>query len=115
MCRTSFLIRLEQLLLLLIFYVIGLLIIILLFITYVSCVIAIASCTQGDIRLAGGNSSSGRVEICHNNDLLEETQVVGVLRFATTTSGVQFVMTCGIMRMLKWPADNWVLALKVKT
>ncbi len=39
---------------------------------------------------------------------------MGVLRFATTTSGVQFVMTFGIMWMLKWPADNWVLALKVK-
>ncbi len=67
---TFFLIRLEQLLLLLIFYVIGLLIIIMFFypfITYVSCVMAIATCTQGDIRLAGGNSSSGRVEICHNN------------------------------------------------
>ncbi len=46
--------------------------------------------------------------------MLEEAQVLGVLRFATTTSGVQFVMTCGIMWMLKWPADNWVLALKVK-
>ncbi len=46
--------------------------------------------------------------------MLEEAQVVGVLRFATTTSGVQFVMTCGIIGMLKWPADNWVLALKVK-
>ncbi len=39
---------------------------------------------------------------------------MGVLRFATTTSGVQFVMTFGIMWMLKWPAYNWVLALKVK-
>ncbi len=39
---------------------------------------------------------------------------MGVLRFATTTSGVQFVMTCGIMWMLKLPAHNWVLALKVK-
>ncbi len=46
--------------------------------------------------------------------MLEEAQVEGVLRFATTTSGVQFVMTFGIMWMLKWPAHNWVLALKVK-
>ena len=25
------------------------------------------SCTQGDIRLQGGNATSGRVEICNNN------------------------------------------------
>jgi deleted-in-malignant-brain-tumors protein 1 len=25
------------------------------------------SCTQGAVRLEGGNSTSGRVEICHNN------------------------------------------------
>ncbi len=38
-----------------------------LFICYLFCVIAIETCTQGDIRLAGGNSSSGRVEFCNNN------------------------------------------------
>ena len=26
------------------------------------------TCTQGDIRLQGGTATSGRVEICHNNN-----------------------------------------------
>ncbi len=49
------------------------------------------------------------------SDFREEIQHLGVLRFATTTSGVQFVMTCGMMWMLKWPADNLVSVLKVRT
>ena len=30
-----------------------------------------------------------------------------VLRFALTTHGALCVMTCGMLLMLVWPADNW--------
>ena len=43
------------------------------------------------------------------SDCKEELQLVDVLRFATTTSGAQCVMTFGVIKMHKLSAISWDL------
>ena len=42
------------------------------------------------------------------SDFRRALPLVGVWRFVTTESGVQYVMIDGMQLMLKWLADNWV-------